>query len=956
MLFNKLILTVFFSALFLFCSTQQVNFAKYTMHDGLVANPVRCIYQDEKGFIWIGTYEGVSRYDGYKFTNYTNANGLSHNMINSITEASGKLLIAENNGAVDVIQNNAIQKRLMVPSAVNVIMSYNDRILLTTDASGFYEYKNDTISLPEQQRTGTALGHFMPINDSLLLCDGIDGLIIYRKDLSVHSKYKNLATHFYGIFQDSKKRIWACTSSGLKLLEFSTTNQAMVFASMPSEFNFAPLTNVAVTSMIEEEDGSFWIGTMKGLVRLFPRGASYVYNEKDGLPSAMIYALYVDKEKSLWIGTSIGLAKWVAKNNVVFYNTETKVFKNDVSHITPSDKKKIILKTDHGLQLFSFNTNEFKDINHTNIYYTPVAGTSPLLVHYQDTIGIMDSAKSLVFLKEKLNMAVVNVTFASQHPNGTIFLGTLDGLFAIEKQVVKKILPYRITAMQIDNKGKVLVGTWVEGLFLLVIKNSGFNYDIQDITSLIGQKQIRSLYTDNENNIWVGTRYAGAFCLTEKPNSGFEVQEFNRRSGLISDWVTSFGETKTGDIWVGNYLGLDKLVKESKGYRVFNFGKAVNLFAEVKKIIPAGDDDWICIANRGIATFKDENLHTTSALPASILSVSLGVLENKLTIILPKEKISLKPFQNSARFEFSSLGFINERQILYSYRLIGGSDTTWSKAENIHEASYASLSPGDYTFEVKTIGWNGHDGIPASFSFFIATPFWKQWWFIGLGVLAIAIFFYTLYRYRIRQLLRLQTVRNSIATDLHDDIGSSLTNISILSELSSKNLSHPEKAQPFLQRISEEVQTSSQAMDDIIWSVNSRNDSLQETMARMRRYAAELFDNSKIKCHLQLEEKDGNKKLSMEQRRDVYLIYKEALNNIHRHANANNVWIDVNQNQNHLFMQIKDDGKGFQTDLVTHRNGLKNLKTRVEKWSGKIQIHSTEHKGTDIEIKIPLKD
>jgi ligand-binding sensor domain-containing protein len=344
MLFNKLILTVFFSALFLFCSTQQVNFAKYTMHDGLVANPVRCIYQDEKGFIWIGTYEGVSRYDGYKFTNYTNANGLSHNMINSITEASGKLLIAENNGAVDVIQNNAIQKRLMVPSAVNVIMSYNDRILLTTDASGFYEYKNDTISLPEQQRTGTALGHFMPINDSLLLCDGIDGLIIYRKDLSVHSKYKNLATHFYGIFQDSKKRIWACTSSGLKLLEFSTTNQAMVFASMPSEFNFAPLTNVAVTSMIEEEDGSFWIGTMKGLVRLFPRGASYVYNEKDGLPSAMIYALYVDKEKSLWIGTSIGLAKWVAKNNVVFYNTETKVFKNDVSHILLLIKRRSFLK------------------------------------------------------------------------------------------------------------------------------------------------------------------------------------------------------------------------------------------------------------------------------------------------------------------------------------------------------------------------------------------------------------------------------------------------------------------------------------------------------------------------------------------------------------------------------------------------------------------------------------
>jgi signal transduction histidine kinase len=166
----------------------------------------------------------------------------------------------------------------------------------------------------------------------------------------------------------------------------------------------------------------------------------------------------------------------------------------------------------------------------------------------------------------------------------------------------------------------------------------------------------------------------------------------------------------------------------------------------------------------------------------------------------------------------------------------------------------------------------------------------------------------------------------------------------------------PEKAEPFLQRISEEVQASSQAMDDIIWSVNSRNDSLQETMARMRRYAAELFDNSETSGHLQLDENSGNKKLSMEQRRDVYLIYKEALRNIHKHAHAKNVWIRVKQNQNHLVMQIKDDGKGFNTNLVTHRNGLKNLKSRIEKWEGRIDIESAQNKGTVIEIKIPLKD
>ena len=359
---------------------------------------------------------------------------------------------------------------------------------------------------------------------------------------------------------------------------------------------------------------------------------------------------------------------------------------------------------------------------------------------------------------------------------------------------------------------------------------------------------------------------------------------------------------------------------------------------------------------KALLFFTDEKLHQSPPLAATILSTTLGTGENKLNILLPTEKVSLKTYQNAARFEFSALGFVNERQLLYSYRLKGSSDTSWSKPENIHEATYASLSPGHYTFEVKTFGWNGEYGPPAVFTFHISTPFWKQWWFIALCFLAVIIVFYGLYRYRIRQLLKLQQVRNSIATDLHDDIGSSLTNISILSELSSKHLSQPEKAEPFLQRISQEVQSSSQAMDDIIWSVNSRNDSLQEVMARMRRYAAELFDTSETNCHLQLDENSGNKRLTMEQRRDVYLIYKEALTNIHKHAKAKNVWITVNQSQNHLSMQIKDDGTGFTTSTVTHRNGLKNLQSRVEKWNGKIQIRSENNKGTFIDIKIPLKD
>jgi signal transduction histidine kinase len=216
--------------------------------------------------------------------------------------------------------------------------------------------------------------------------------------------------------------------------------------------------------------------------------------------------------------------------------------------------------------------------------------------------------------------------------------------------------------------------------------------------------------------------------------------------------------------------------------------------------------------------------------------------------------------------------------------------------------------------------------------------------------------FYAFYLYRIRQLKNLQNVRNRIATDLHDDIGSTLTNINMLSEISRKNLARPREAEKFLQRISEEVTSTSQALNDIIWSVNSSNDSIEEIFTRMRRYAADLFDNSNTLCHLNLDKTVAEKKLNMEQRRDLYLIYKESMNNIHKHAFAKNVWIDVLWLNNKLHLKIKDDGKGFNPSVVTNRNGLKNIRSRTGKWKGSTNIISSPGNGTLIEIELPLAE
>jgi signal transduction histidine kinase len=213
---------------------------------------------------------------------------------------------------------------------------------------------------------------------------------------------------------------------------------------------------------------------------------------------------------------------------------------------------------------------------------------------------------------------------------------------------------------------------------------------------------------------------------------------------------------------------------------------------------------------------------------------------------------------------------------------------------------------------------------------------------------------YALYRYRIGQLLRLQKIRNRIATDLHDDIGSTLTNISILSELSLKNMDEKEKAAVFLGRISEEVSHSSQALDDIVWSINTKNDTLEETVVRMRRYAAEIFDAANINYTLQLDEQFANRKLNMEQRRDCFLVFKETINNIYKHAEAKNVFIKLWLQNNSLFLEIKDDGIGFNTNVLTHRNGIKNIHNRMEKWDGDVSIKSAPGSGTQIKVRFPV--
>lgn len=970
----KIFLVVFLlpvSAVF----SQQLIFKTYTVDDGLVANPVRRIFQDSRGFIWIGTWEGLSKYDGHRFINYTTANGLSHNLINDMYEsAGGKLYVAQNNGSVDLLQNDAVvQKGIYSNVLINKFYKTNtNRVLAITDTGGIHELIKGGFKKPAQQLPKHTYNSFIQVNDSLFVGGGEGVLNIVNKQLQLAAQVlfeKNAVV--YKIYKDTKQRIWVGIDNSLFFLsKNSGLGNTATFFLQPVPLKFANENNRIFNDILEDDKGNIWLGTTRGLIKIDERNAIQEFFETDGLPSNDVTSIYQDKEKNIWFGTSLGLCKLVTKNSLQIYLPVGVQAISSVNLVMKLSDSVFLTSTNAGILTFNSNANTFANIAYdaNSLYGGAVANSKPLL--YFGNNNRFDRYNLVTQNIEPYIPASPpesGIYCSVMDDKGVIFSGSNLGLVVHyeHKAWYETKLPHRITCLLLDRKGYLWAGTWNNGLYRLKYQMANETdansananrvfVSVQKMSANFPDQSIRSLLQDRKGNIWVGLRYTGLLQLAEKNNEYSIAHLVNAKSGLMSNWIRTMFEDANGNVWSGSALGIDKLIPTGKGYRVFNFSRVSHFFDQINSITQKKDGSLWFGTNKGLLKIMDDEMGNTPALPIYITSVSLGDTSFKYNGHNASDKVILNHHQNQASFEFSSPGFINEKQILYSYRLLGSTDTGWSKAANLHSVSYASLQPGNYQFEVRTMGWNEQWGVPAIFGFDIKPPYWKTVWFYLSIALVFLVLVYLLYRYRINQLTRLQKVRNRIASDLHDDIGATLTNINMLSEISRKNLQQPVEAEKFLHRITEEVTASSQALNDIIWSVNSQNDSIAQIFSRMRRYAAELFDNSHVTCHLNLNEGDGAMKLNMEQRRDLYLIYKEALNNIYKHALAKNIWIDAQLQNGKLYLKIKDDGRGFDPTAKTNGNGLKNIAARVGRWKGITNTYSSVGNGSVLEIIMPL--
>ena len=431
---------------------------------------------------------------------------------------------------------------------------------------------------------------------------------------------------------------------------------------------------------------------------------------------------------------------------------------------------------------------------------------------------------------------------------------------------------------------------------------------------------VYGILTDTFNNLWLSTN-KGLSCFNPTTKS---FQNFVAEDGLQGDEFNHFDfmKLKTGELYFGGV----------NGYTIFK----PEVVLQKQKEIPIVFTE-LSIANKII----DWKQHPE-------------ILDAPITYA---KKIVFQPKQNMMTISFATLEYRSNKKKFYKYKLHGLFDE-WTEPSVKNEATFSNLSPGTYTLEVtgtNTDGvWNSK-GISIEIK---VLPDWYQtWWFRTLVGLFLTLVIYLFYRYRLQQQLKFHKMRNRIAADLHDEIGSTLSSISIYSEAAKKITDGNKATVKVLNKISQNSTQVMETMSNIVWAINSSNDKIDNLINRIRIYAVQLSESAYFELHLAENEHIPDFKLDMYQRKHVYLLFKEAINNIAKYAQCENVWIEFESSKNIFVMRIKDDGIGFDPTTSNEKislggNGLFNMRKRASDLGGTLTIDSGIGKGTLIELSL----
>jgi signal transduction histidine kinase len=314
--------------------------------------------------------------------------------------------------------------------------------------------------------------------------------------------------------------------------------------------------------------------------------------------------------------------------------------------------------------------------------------------------------------------------------------------------------------------------------------------------------------------------------------------------------------------------------------------------------------------------------------------------------------IAFSYLQNDLQFHISTPALSPSQDIHFKYRLVGASDEWMLTEHNERVLRFASLMPGSYRFEAMAVNNAGIvQGRIIAFPFEIQKPWWGQLWFYLLMALLLIMLIYAVHNYRMRQILELDKVRGSISRDLHDDMGATLSSINIYSSMVRKEKGDSQ----YVDLIQYQTKELISKIDDLVWSTNPKNDSVGQLLKRMALYAEPFLEARGIACHFEFDEQISEMTIDLLPKRNLYLVFKELINNVVKHSEARNCWIELRKKSAGVLLSVTDDGKGLDPEAGLSRNGLKNIQARMTEIGGNIRLNATEQGANSITITIPTK-
>lgn len=459
-----------------------------------------------------------------------------------------------------------------------------------------------------------------------------------------------------------------------------------------------------------------------------------------------------------------------------------------------------------------------------------------------------------------------------------------------------------------------------------------------------GYKFIGGFYIDKKENIWYGLESTGLVCYNIKSQ---KIKTYGADYGLNTDLILSIMEDTSGRLWMATPQGVSCFYPEIQ--RFVNYGPDEGLpasncsanfyYDSMTKRIYAG-------APGKVIYFSPQNFHPVNN-PMRVQLTAI-LVNNNLMPFPQGGKLHLSYQNNDLDLQFTGINLTNGAENRYAYKL---GNNKWVDIGNQRQIHFASLSPGNYNFSIRAAR-TGEAWSPVTehLRITIRPPFTRTVWFYLLLLLAAGGIIYAWYRYRLMQLMKLEKIRSRISHDLHDEIGSRLTSISLLSLLARQKATHQPEIAHLLKRINLNSIKVSSSMREIIWGVNPKNDFLSEIIPRLIQYASEMLETKNIVLSTKLPSGLDHLKFSMQERHDFELIFKEAVHNIAKHSCADKVEIILTVEKKKLHLIIQDNGKGINREKITQGTGLHSMQKRAEQHHWQFNIEPGLEKGTEINL------